>query len=113
MEENMNEPRYEIRNGEFWYIWEKYHDERLIGPTLSFYIDFNMGEPIVLRYGSTELVEKYHLITAKKMAKVPNDVFDPAKTRVITFGTDIDIEEVNKVIQITGYISRFMEKYNL
>lgn len=70
-------------------------------------IMFDKKHSCLLRHGELKLVEKYYNDIVYKYRK--NNLFDIANDLVMIWGK-LDIEELNKIIQITDYIGIFYRK---
>ncbi|MFW9899664.1 MAG: hypothetical protein ACFFDY_00070 [Candidatus Thorarchaeota archaeon] len=70
-------------------------------------IVFDKKHSCLLRHGELKLVEKYYNDTMYKYRK--NNLSDIANDLAMIWGK-LDIEELNKIIQITNYIGIFYKK---
>lgn len=88
-------------------------DERVIPYTESiafFVVETNNEEYMYTKHGSYESVKKHFDRDAKKIEELLGE-----KTYLLNFTniTDELVEEINRVIQCTGYLNTFIKKYGL
>lgn len=113
---NLNTRREDIRYGyfrEFGEIW--WVADHVVNSVpvkeLSLVIDVESDtEATLIKHGSKDAIQKYYTETVNKFKSAGYDEFAD-KLMMITLDNNFNLEEINKSIEITGYIINIVKAF--
>lgn len=103
----IRDPRYERKFGS-WYLMSGSEIRNMVDQvSIAFALD-DAGETVMMKHGSPKAVAEWLELAKGKFSEVgfPDQA---AALSMVTFPKDHDVDEVNRCIQVTGYIGRMLE----
>lgn len=102
-------PEFKYTNNGFEYIF--YCDNEELFRTTEVAICFDKAVGCILKHGKPEVVSKY--LTTARQAFIAAGAPEMANDVVSISSDSFDIKELNKILDTTGYINKFLESNKL